>query len=606
MEIDPTYASVGTLFQFKPMFFVPKYQRAYSWEKDAIADFTKDLMNCFDHRLENNPVSHFFGGILSVKHSVSGAVNQHKYEIIDGQQRISSFILLAICIVRIYEELKQETINAGDTRNSEIIENRIKAFSERFIQFTQEIQRNSTVQQVLILSRRDHSFFTGLITGLSPAPEPVRDSHERIKQAYDIIYEKVRNKIDQCDSITEKIDRLEIFQFIIDTDFTVLHMVTPSKQDAYRLFQVINDRGTSLNDGDLLRAKTLELLERFNSQQDAVEQLWDEILKDPPKRTTDYLNWIYESYQGCRPSSNALFDLFMDAFYPQYQRNAIDLRDATAIHNTTNTLKDDICTCKKLEAGQWPYQACQPITGWDISRLNLLIIELEHTLSIPLLLAANKLEQKKFAEMVQLLERVFFRYKLICNQHVGPLKKIYYDESLAIRADPANYRVSSLKNKLQQLIIDKANDRLFKQSLESLEYKPSGGNKTLKYFLMTAEYYFPWFRNGAIGNAKVVDKSRVYDFSSMSIEHVYPQNAQGAVYDTSIEPHKNTLGNLTILDPGQNVSGNNASFSSKQRIFNSSSISITKEIATNSTWGIPEIMDNKNFLLEIASKIFSF
>jgi hypothetical protein len=31
MKLEPTYTSVGSLFAYKPMFFIPKYQRAYAW-----------------------------------------------------------------------------------------------------------------------------------------------------------------------------------------------------------------------------------------------------------------------------------------------------------------------------------------------------------------------------------------------------------------------------------------------------------------------------------------------------------------------------------------------------------------------------------------------
>jgi hypothetical protein len=40
-------------------------------------------------------------------------------------------------------------------------------------------------------------------------------------------------------------------------------MASDKKEEAFRLFQVINDRGTNLTDGGLLRAKTLDILENL-------------------------------------------------------------------------------------------------------------------------------------------------------------------------------------------------------------------------------------------------------------------------------------------------------------------------------------------------------
>ncbi|MEO1401257.1 MAG: DUF262 domain-containing protein, partial [Cyanobacteria bacterium J06635_1] len=43
MQLNPVYAAVGTIFKNDPMFFIPKYQRAYAWDSDAVNDFIKDL-----------------------------------------------------------------------------------------------------------------------------------------------------------------------------------------------------------------------------------------------------------------------------------------------------------------------------------------------------------------------------------------------------------------------------------------------------------------------------------------------------------------------------------------------------------------------------------
>ena len=255
--------------------------------------------------------------------------------------------------------------------------------------------------------------------------------------------------------------------------------------------------------------------------------------------------------------------------------------------------------------GQWLYPEQQPVTSWDRSRLSLLLKELGHTLSIPLLLAASRLDHRLFSDIVQIVERTFFRYKIICNQHVTPLKKIYYEESLAIRTNPNSYNVSTLKQKLQILIGAKASDYRFEIDLKTLEYKNFGGsNKPLKYFLMTVEYYYQWYKDSAVGTPVCTDKTRVYDFAGTSIEHIYPQNADNTNLDTNIEPLKNTLGNLTILDPAQNTIGANEPFVGKKALYQASSVLLTREIAATTAWTEKEINDHKKLLIDIALKVF--
>ena len=603
MNIEPVYTSIGKLFAYQPMFFIPKYQRAYAWDSESVSDFIKDLKKCFDKRKSNSPVNHFFGGILSVKHPVAGAVNQHKYEIIDGQQRIATFILLVSCLIKKYKELKQESNELRNTANESIIEKRIDNLSKRFIEFEQEVQRVVTPVEVLELSRADRYFYKELIREMNP--DSSRDSHQKILHAYHSINKTIQEILADRTQLEDKIDDLEIVENILENDFTILHMVTGSRNDAFRLFQVINDRGTNLTDGDLLRAKTLELLEGFNQQQDAVERIWDTILADSPTDTNNYLNWIYESYQGSRPKQNALFDMFLDKFFPQHEYISLTLHDAQQIHATVQNIYEDILNCRKLVEGQWLYSVQQPITSWDRTRLNILLVELGHTLSIPLFLAAAKLDHRSFSEIVQIVERTFFRYKIICNQHVTPLKKVYYQESLDIRKNSDSYTVSRIRDKLQNLIETKATDIKFRNSLNLLEYKDSGGsNKPLKYFLMTVEYYYQWNQNGASGTPVCIDKSRVYDFAGTSIEHVYPRNADAAVLDTSLEPLKNTLGNLTIMDPSQNNLGGNDPFVDKVSLYKDSSVSLTQEIGAKEGWTCTEIDEHKQLLIDAAINIF--
>ncbi|MEG3954684.1 HNH endonuclease family protein [Microcoleus sp. herbarium2] len=181
---------------------------------------------------------------------------------------------------------------------------------------------------------------------------------------------------------------------------------------------------------------------------------------------------------------------------------------------------------------------------------------------------------------------------------------------MSIRSAPAKYKPTSLKEKLRTLINQRASAQEFQAKLEWLEYKESGGgsNKPLKYFWLTAEYYYPWFKKGAVGVPKCLDKSRVYDFASTSIEHIYPQNATigSSVFDSSLEPLKHSLGNLTILDPGLNEMGDNDAFLTKKPIYKRSSVFLTKdEIGGKAAWTLNEITSHKSLLIDIGMKIFT-
>lgn len=605
MDLNPVYTAAGSIFKNSPMFRIPKYQRAYAWDAEAISDFTKDLKNCFLNRKNGSPISHFFGGVLSVSSPVQGVVDQNEYEIIDGQQRIATFTLLMSAVVKLYKELSAEADSINDSGNKIILNSRIQTLTSRFIEFSQEVQRRIRTVEVLRLSKADNEFYRNLIGDMNPQPE--RDSHTKIATAFSNIYEAVKQMI-QAASLIDKMDNLEVIQNVVDSDFTILHMITQTRDDAFRLFQVINDRGQGLTEGDLLRAKTLELLESFDNYQNSAENLWINILKDPPGETKKYLNWIYESVQGRRATQKELFDEFLDDFFPEHKLNTISPQAADSIHNTINNLYNNTLMCRKLVEGQWLYPEQQPVTGWDRYCLVMLMRDLDHDLAVPLFLCASKLDHRKFSEVVQIVDKTYFRYKILCEQRPENLKRIYRDEARKILNDPNAYNPNDLRQELRQLIDEKAPDPLFRSKLESLRYKESGGgsNKPLKYLLVMTEYYYPWFKAGANGSPEC-DKSRIYDFAGTSIEHVYPRNANPnrSVYDVSLEPLKNSLGNLTILDPAQNNTGDNDPFAVKKPIYEASSIALTREeVATKPSWGAQQINEHQNLIIDIAMRVF--
>lgn len=602
MRVEPEYAAVGTFFTNNPMFRVPKYQRSYAWESYEVDDYVKDLSICYDKRKSGSPINHFFGGMVSVEKSVVGVVRQHEYELVDGQQRISTFVLTVGALISVYKEILLESINSTDTVNEIIINKRIERLTKRFIEFEQEVNRETINVDALIMSEADKQFFKDIIRQNNPTSSRV--SHDRIEFAYNKLREKISSTISASTTLIEKIDNLEIFEHIIDDDFSMIHIITYDKKEAYKLFQVLNDRGKSLTEGDLLRAKTLEILESHTARQDSAERLWDDILKDPPKVIDNYLRWIYASHKGTRAGSNTLFDDFLNQFYPQHFLQTINATNAQVILDTTLSLQKEIIVLRKISEGIWPFQSSNPITAWDRNRLSLLIRELGFTVTLPILLSSYYLGERKFSEIVQILEKFLFRYKTVSNQHIEAVVTIFHSQSVLIRSNTALYNISTLKNELRTLLSSRVNNVQFKNSLDGLSYKEGGGNKPLKYFLMTIEHYKRWYDGGATGIPICNDKTRVYDFSSTTIEHVYPRNAHGAVINTTLEPFKNEIENLTFMGPTDNVAGGNDDFATKKPIFSASSVGLNTDIGSLLQWTNAELSARKDLLKNMACSIF--
>lgn len=72
---------------------------------------------------------------------------------------------------------------------------------------------------------------------------------------------------------------------IVHNNCTIIFIDSKTRESAYKLFQVLNDRGAGLTEGDLLKSKTLEVLEKhFSIKQSTVQDAWDEILQESRSR----------------------------------------------------------------------------------------------------------------------------------------------------------------------------------------------------------------------------------------------------------------------------------------------------------------------------------
>ncbi len=600
MIIHPNHFTIGALFSQNFVFNVPKYQRYYSWGQEQISDLLKDLELCRAARANGTPRSHFLGGLVTVEAKVPGTARQN-VEVIDGQQRLASFVMLMVQLRNAMGtlaqsgEVKSATLQRFLVDKADLLKHQYECYKDTINMQVVEIPR-------LELSKPDKTFFARLLIGANPAVE--RESHELLRSAFERIGSHLAKLV--SDEATEKlkVQSLSLVSDAIEQDWTIIHMATTLRSDAYMLFQVLNDRGTGLTEGELLRSKTLEILDLRGTQmqQQAAEEHWDTVLRVAPEKVEEGLRWVYASRVGQRPGKTTLFDEFLDRLFPVHAKPKPSAAEVVNLVTTVGEIRVEFEKMAKIVQGEWPYTVQQPVTMWDRDRLRLLVVELKHTNCMPLLIAALALDHKKFSEIVQLLERFVFRYKIIVGAHIGAATNVYHEQALLIRKSPATYKVSSLQSAMRTLLDTSAGDAIFGSRLSDQEYSLNASNKSMRYLLMTLEHYRHWYVAGARGKPRCQDKSRVFDFANTSIEHVYPQNASQK--DAALEPLINNLGNLTFMSPAENDGMGNKGFALKKPLFATSSVFLNHDIAKASAWNAAAIDLRRDTLIKMAQKVF--
>ena len=611
MTIKTAHQSIIVLFEQNQTFEVPKYQREYAWDADAIEDFVEDIGKCLNARLQGEKRNHFFGGVVSARLNVPGS-SRSSYEVIDGQQRISSFVMLAAAVVfsmtAISADIETKKESSEEDRKAlEYLKQTIRNIKSLYLTHLYAVDLEYKDVPKLTLSKADNAFFQSILEGKDPATE--RPSHERIKYAWERLKSFLASELEAEKTASCKATRLQyLIDQVLAEDCTVIFMWSDNRSEAYRIFQVLNDRGVSLTNGDLLRARTLELLDHtaVAATQNELAERWDSTLAYPPSSIDDYLLWYFGSYEGYRPKRSDVADRFIEVRFSEASlAKPITQAQANKILEEVKRLDDDFALLNQLNSGEWPYIDQSGVTQWDVERLSLLVGHLKHTNAMPLLMALQLLEPRRFAEAVASLERFVFRYKTIGNTHISPATKLYHEHALLIRNDPRAYKVGTLRAALEGLIKKYASGRRFSAAISELTYSPrGGGNGDIRYLLIAIEDYLQWHDEGAKGTPVCKDKTRVLDIANTTLEHIYPQKPDAKDHVAELEPVKHAIGNLTILGPGENDAAGNKSFTDKRKAFEVSNLRINRLIAKNEDWTKADVDKRTGLLAEIAEKIF--
>jgi uncharacterized protein with ParB-like and HNH nuclease domain len=197
MAITPNHLAIKTLFEHNATFEVPKYQRGYAWEDEAITDFIDDISQSLSDRLGGNQRDHFFGGIVAARKDVPDS-SRSNHEIIDGQQRLASFVMLAAALVRsmtgVVESLKNAT--SQDKKAKTYLTETIDALKGLYLSFRDSIKLEYVQVPKLTLSQADNEFFQSMLTDAAVTPK--RDSHKRLQEAWKKLKDFVDDDLLAC------------------------------------------------------------------------------------------------------------------------------------------------------------------------------------------------------------------------------------------------------------------------------------------------------------------------------------------------------------------------------------------------------------------------
>ena len=236
---------------------IPRFQRPYSWEKENLEEFWKDVF-------KSDQKDYFIGSIVTYKTGDARAV-------VDGQQRLTTLtILLAILrdafdlinsvnqadgIQRLIErydlENKARFVLATETSYPYLqfaIQNRVPEARRAAKGYEDEFLRGA---HTFLLNQVNIELENAKAAGIQSETAIKNRRHKRIEQLRDTV--------------------LALKLILVQLD---------NEDDAYLVFETLNTRGKDLTTADLLKNHLARLLRATNARGDVVRSKWATITEN--------------------------------------------------------------------------------------------------------------------------------------------------------------------------------------------------------------------------------------------------------------------------------------------------------------------------------------
>jgi hypothetical protein len=615
MPISSTLVPIQDVFGTN-IYQIPDYQRGYAWEETQIKDLLEDLENV------ENGKTHYTGTMVIVKNGEKRQAGESfaVYDVIDGQQRLSTIVILLHCLHEEFEEIDKKAIG----------EDKIEEYGEPM-----EISQNICDKYIitgnlyrLILNEDSNCYFINhIITDARSEGinKTENRSQENLKNAKHVIKSYFHDKRGFFNDDEAFFEYLSDLKLKITNSLIVNKYEVESDAEAGVIFEVMNDRGKPLSQADKIKNYLIYLAYKIENTELArmINNYWGTIFRNlmASKRSNDddFLRYHWITYTN---------------EYKEYDihrriKKEIRLKDENGLRIEDDELekkvRDYITDIK--EASNIFLELNQPDNGNafsdDTYRNFSQINEIKDTISkfhrlrniatfYPLFMSARRVFKDKpqyFLDILRLSEIFTFRVYIIGNRRSNTKQATFY--RLAFKLHELRHDAESNKdekfsetiNEIVGAISWHGADDYFKENLQNSRLYNDIQSHEIKYFFFELEKYKAKELNEEFGlNWKDIEKKA-------QIEHIWPQKPRGFDHWSEEEKeehskHVHKLGNLTITGWNQTLSNKDfwseEEFDTKRPIYGKSNLRVQRELEKYNKWGVDQIIKRERELVDFA------
>ncbi|MGL2494813.1 DUF262 domain-containing protein [Helicobacter pylori] len=516
---------------------IPIYQRPYQWTEENCEKLLDDLFFNYEDDRESD---YFCGSLVLIAIGTDSATNATTYDVVDGQQRLSTFILLAKVLATLY--------------NNEVSNNKTsKDFLEKSLGDTDGEKRKRLTFNTIGLNAKDDfqgalDFFDDLDASKgknSKSNDPSKGKNNYLKNAICL------------KDYLEKKEIENINDFIKWLYFKVVFIKTtcPNISMALRIFSVLNARGLPLHAIDIFKVELLKKLAKEKDQEEFVSR-WNALRQKCSKNESKF-----PKRKENKREKNAAEILF--SWYLTY------LNPVTSGKNMEERLADQFERLNKP-----PLEYLKGIENFYNAYGEMLEMQDRHAHLLSYLasdfwrviLCTSILHHYSPQDIEALKELlVKFYYQNWVAEQTEPKKQINCNIIKALKEKQSVENIASIvkeylnddNNKITQNFREKLkDDHLYEQ------HKKASKNSWLKPILILVEYFM-----SDDPRPKRIEKGNFH------VEHILPQKPDPSsqwVKDFSEEErglYTHSLANLTLLGGNKNAQASNLDFKDKKKIY---------------------------------------
>ena len=533
------------------VFIIPPFQRNYAWSINQCEELFSDIVDSY---YKNN--SHYIGNIVYYE-GANNSASFNEFILIDGQQRITSILLLLLAI---HNKLPNNDYNK-------------QAIYNRYL--TNSIgpeKRRVKLKQ----TENDEDIFDKIVQNQSLTED---EKKSKIFENYNYFMQKL-------DEIEKNIPLLDFYNTIGNLSIVDLNLQDNDLEAVQKIFEKINSTGKPLTTADLIRNYLLiaqtadEQLRLYKNYWVKIEELYQdtELISDFAKHylITKRSDWVEEDK--------------MYATFKSYFSN-VDI--------TKEKVLGEMLRLSKFY--NWFKYA-----NSDNSNINMMLKELNILKSDDmyclLLIIFDKLYYSDTAELIKILDLLvdfMIRYRIVSlSNGSADLRSTLYNLLNKITSEEIELNYENTKRVLSNSPSPNGrfpNDEEFKNALQS-----KVNTSYAKALLYKMEYK-------STRNIQV-------DIDKITIEHILPQimSDEWKLYlggdEKSMIIHNtylNCVGNLAMLSASYNSSNSNKMWSFKKNILKECQFMLTQEVSKYDEWTEINIKDRNENLSKKAIELIS-